>query len=59
MRPGKLVLIILGAVLALVGLGFVAGGGTLVWANATQRETLPSTSASGAVVALDRRDLGT
>jgi hypothetical protein len=38
MRPGKIVLIVVGAVLALVGLGFVAGGGTLVWANATQRD---------------------
>jgi len=37
-RPGKIVLIVVGAVLALVGLGLVAAGATLVWAHATQRD---------------------
>src|SRR5271167_1693367 len=39
MRPGKIALVIAGAMLALVGLCFVAAGGTLVWANATQRDS--------------------
>jgi hypothetical protein len=38
MRPGKIVLIVVGAVLALAGLAFAAAGGTLVWAHATQRD---------------------
>jgi len=38
MRPGKIVLIVAGAVLSLVGFGLVAAGGTLVWAHATQRD---------------------
>jgi hypothetical protein len=38
MRAGKVVLIVFGALIALVGFGVVAGGGTLVWAHTTQRD---------------------
>ena len=38
MRAGKIILIVCGALLALVGFGVVAGGGTLIWAHATQRD---------------------
>ncbi len=35
---GKIVLTVVGALVALIGLGLLAGGGTLVWANGTQRD---------------------
>lgn len=38
MRAGRVVLIVVGALVALIGFGFTAGGVTLVWANATQRD---------------------
>ena len=38
MRAGKIVLIVFGALIALVGFGAVAGGGTLLWAHTTQRD---------------------
>jgi hypothetical protein len=38
MRPAKIVLVVVGAVLALASLGLVAAGGTLVWAHLTQRD---------------------
>jgi hypothetical protein len=38
MRPGKIALLVVGAVLAIVALGFVVGGGTLLWAYSTQRD---------------------
>jgi hypothetical protein len=38
MRAGRVVLIVIGALLALVGFGILAGGGTLVWAHTTQRD---------------------
>jgi hypothetical protein len=38
LRPGKIALIVVGAVIALIGLGFAAAGGTLIWAHATQRD---------------------
>ncbi len=38
MRAGKIVLIVIGGLLGLVGIGFIAGGSTLVWAHATQRD---------------------
>lgn len=39
MRAGKVVLVVVGALVALMGAAFVAGGGTLVWAHATQRDS--------------------
>ena len=38
MRPAKIALVVSGALLALIGLGLSAAGGTLVWAHATQRD---------------------
>ena len=35
---GKIVLTVVGALVALIGIGLVVGGGGLVWANATQRD---------------------
>ena len=35
---GKIVLAVVGALAALLGIGLLAGGGGLVWANATQRD---------------------
>lgn len=35
---GKIVLTVVGALVALIGIGLLAGGGGLVWANATQRD---------------------
>ena len=35
---GKIVLAVIGALLALVGLGLLAGGATVAWANGTQRD---------------------
>ncbi len=39
MRAGKIVLIVIGAVLALTGFGLFVGSGTLVWAHTTQRDS--------------------
>jgi hypothetical protein len=39
MRAGKIVLIVMGGLLSLLGIGFVGGGGTLVWAHTTQRDS--------------------
>lgn len=38
MSKGKIAVVIIGALLGLVGLGFLAGGGGLLWANETQRD---------------------
>ena len=38
MRAGRIVLIVIGALVGLLGIGFVAGGGALVYAHATQRD---------------------
>ena len=38
MRPGRIVLTVVGALLALFGLVAVAAGATLIWADATQRD---------------------
>ena len=38
MSAGRIVLLVLGSLLALIGLGLAAGGGVLVWANGTQRD---------------------
>lgn len=38
MRPTKIALIVIGALVALVGCGLIAAGGMLVWANSTQRD---------------------
>jgi hypothetical protein len=35
MRPGKIALLVVGAILAIVALGFVLGGGTLLGAYST------------------------
>ncbi len=39
MRPGKTALLIVGVLLALVGVGLVIGGGALVWVHATERDS--------------------
>ena len=39
MRPGKIVLLVLGSLAALVAFGLTAGGGVLVWAHGTQRDS--------------------
>jgi hypothetical protein len=36
---GKIVLIVLGAIVALIGLALLAGGGTLLWAHAERRDS--------------------
>jgi hypothetical protein len=38
MKTGRIVLVLLGAVLAFIGIGLLAGGGALVWAHSTQRD---------------------
>jgi len=38
MRPAKIALIVVGALVALAGFGFTAAGATLVWAHATLRD---------------------
>lgn len=38
LSAGRIVLTVAGALVALVGLGLLAGGGTLAWANSTQRD---------------------
>ena len=37
-RRGKIVLGVLGVLLTLIGFGLLAGGGTVLWANASQRD---------------------
>jgi hypothetical protein len=39
MRKGNIAVVIVGAFLGLVGLGFLVGGGGLLWANETQRSS--------------------
>ena len=38
MSAGRIVLLVVGSLLALIGLGLAAGGGVIVWANGTQRD---------------------
>jgi hypothetical protein len=35
---GRIVLGVVGALLALIGFGLLAGGGTVLWANASERD---------------------
>ena len=35
---GKIVLGVIGALLTLIGFGLIAGGGTVLWANASERD---------------------
>ena len=39
MRPSKVVLLVVGCLAALVSIGLVIGGGGLIWAHATQRDS--------------------
>ena len=38
MRPGRIVAVVIGALAALAGLGFVGAGGAAIWAHSTQRD---------------------
>ena len=38
MRPGRIVMLVLGALSALLGLGLLAGAGVAGWANYQQRD---------------------
>ncbi len=38
MRPIRVILTLLGSLIVLVGFGFMAGGGALIWADQTQRD---------------------
>ena len=38
MKPGRIVSLVIGSLLALIGIGLLAGGGILGWALATQRD---------------------
>lgn len=66
MRTGRILLIVFGALLALVGLGALAGGAGMLWAHATQRDDEGffttrgvALSSDGFAVVSDRVDLGT
>jgi hypothetical protein len=58
---GRVVLIVLGSIVALLGLGLAAGGGFLLWADRTQREggylTTPSERFATSTYALTRERL--
>lgn len=66
MRAGRILLIVFGVLIGLVGLGLASGGGTMLWAHATQRDddgffttrSIALTSPGVAVVS-DQVDLGT
>lgn len=47
MRPGRIVLLVLGALSALLGLGLLAGAGVAGWANYQQRDNGYFTTPSG------------
>jgi hypothetical protein len=38
MKPARIVSLVIGSLLALIGIGLLAGGGILGWALATQRD---------------------
>jgi hypothetical protein len=38
LSTGRVILIVLGSIVALLGLGLAAGGGFLLWTDLTQRE---------------------
>jgi hypothetical protein len=38
MSAGRVVLLVIGSLIGLIGLGLAAGGGTLIWAHETQRD---------------------
>jgi predicted TPR repeat methyltransferase len=39
MKPGRVVLLVLGSLFALLGVGLLVGSGSLSWALATQRDS--------------------
>ena len=61
-RAGGIALVILGSIVALIALGLLAGGGVLMWADRTQRDTAgyltsPSTRLTTASYAIAATDL--
>src|SRR6266498_1983514 len=61
LSTGRVVLIVLGSIVALLGLGLAAGGGFLLWADRTQREggylTTPTERFATSTYALTRERL--
>ena len=58
MKPGRVVLLVLGCLFAVLGVGLLIGSGSLSWAIATQRDsdgffTTSSHSQQGAAVTSD------
>ena len=62
LSTGRVVLIVLGSIVALIGLALAAGGGFLLWVDRTQREggylTTPTERFSTSTYALTRERLG-
>jgi hypothetical protein len=66
MSPGRIALLVVGSILALVSLGFLAGGGVLAWAHSTERNDdgyyttrFERFQSAGYAIQSDDLDLGT
>jgi hypothetical protein len=66
MSAGRIALLVAGGILALISLGFLAGGATLVWAHTTQRDDdgyystrFERFESSGYAIRSDDLDIGT